>query len=66
MTKSKTNALDTFVVLHTETTEALEILSGYMADHCDLAVEEVNWSHVGSLGHVNTKLNELVEFISNQ
>lgn len=42
------------------------ILTGlklYFTDHMELSPDNINWSHVGSVNHVKTLLNEINEFL---
>lgn len=57
-------ALDAFVERKTEIDALLARLAALSDDHFDFAPDEVNWSHVGSLGHVAERLREVADFIS--
>ena len=53
-----------FIIKKTEIDELLEQLTTASANFFDTDSEKVNWADVGSLGHVQQKLEELVAFIN--
>ena len=43
---------------------AMFFIEQYLDDHGEVAPDDVNWAHVGDMGHVADKLEELLQFIS--
>lgn len=56
-------ALDAQIAKTHEAAELLERLTLYVQDHGEVAPDDVNWAHVGSMGHVVAQLREIVNFI---
>lgn len=62
-TNPQTTALDAYVVAIHELSEKLTTLTQYAENHGNVNPDDVNWGHVGSLGHVNEELNDLMNFL---
>jgi helix-turn-helix protein len=63
MTKSHDRALSAFITNSAEITIQLETLKNYCDNHMEFNPDEINWSHVGTSGHVLELLAEINEFL---
>ncbi|SHF45741.1 hypothetical protein SAMN05444279_1533 [Ruegeria intermedia] len=60
--RNRDAALAAFVSRKAEIDEMLARLQALRDDHFNASPDDVNWSHVGSLGHVAERLRELCAF----
>ncbi|SET17002.1 hypothetical protein [Oceanicella actignis] len=60
--KNQEAALTAFVARKAEIDEILARLQALSDDHFNVGPDEVNWSHVGSLGHIAERLAEITAF----
>ena len=63
-TKAKSNresALDAFMARKAEIDAMLARLTALSADHFETSPEEINWGHVGTLGHYASLLRQITE-----
>ncbi len=60
--KNREAALAAFVSRKAEIDEMLVRLQPLSDDHFNVGPDEVNWGHVGSLGHIAERLRELCAF----
>ena len=56
-------ALAAFVARKAEIDAMLERLAAFSDDHFSVAPDDVNWGHVGDLGHVIERLRQASDFI---
>ena len=62
--KAKSNresALDAFMARKAEIDTMLARLTALSADHFDTSPEEINWGHVGTLGHYASLLKQITD-----
>ena len=57
----KSNALDTFLARKAEIDIALERLKALSDDHFNAHPDEINWGHVGDLGHYAELLKQITD-----
>lgn len=57
----KQNALDAFLTRKTEIDNALERLQALSDDHFNAHPDEINWGHVGDLGHYAELLKQITD-----
>ncbi|SHF40208.1 hypothetical protein SAMN05444279_1373 [Ruegeria intermedia] len=55
-------ALGAFVSRKAEIDEMLARLQALSDDHFNVSPDEVNWGHVGSLGHIAERLRDICAF----
>jgi hypothetical protein len=60
--RNREAALAAFVSRKAEIDEMLARLQALSDDHFNVGPDEVNWSHVGSLGHIAERLAEITAF----
>ena len=58
-TARKPNALDAFIARKAEIDVLLARLAALSDDHFNVAPDEVNWGHVGTLDHYAKRLREI-------
>jgi hypothetical protein len=58
---SRENALAAFMVKKAEIDTMLERLTTLSADHFETNPEEINWGHVGNLGHYASLLKQITD-----
>ena len=63
MAENNDKALDAFIGKIADINERIETLRWFADNHMDCLPEEVNWSHVGSAGHVLKQLDEIISFL---
>ncbi len=62
MTNSnKSTAIDAFIAKKIEIDAILESLAVLSADHFNVAPDDVNWGHVGTLDHYRARLREITD-----
>jgi hypothetical protein len=61
ITKSNDDALAAFVARKAEIDTMLTRLQTLSDDHFDVAPDEVNWGHVGTLGHYAELLKRITD-----
>jgi hypothetical protein len=63
MTKRRDNtkALDAFIAKKAEIDAMLARLRDLSDDHFDVSPDEVNWGHVGTLGHYAEQLKRITD-----
>lgn len=67
--KAKSNeeqALDAFMARKAEIDAMLTRLTALSADHFDTSPEEINWGHVGTLGHYASLLRQITDMACNE
>ena len=64
--KSKEQALAAFIAKKAEVDEALTRLQALSDDHFDYAPDDINWSHVGTLGHYAELLKRITDSAFNE
>ena len=67
--KGKSNrelALDTFMAKKAEIDAMLARLTALSADHFDTSPDEINWGHVGNLGHYANLLRQITDMAFNE
>lgn len=67
--KGKTNreqALDAFMSRKAEIDTMLARLTALSADHFDASPDEINWGHVGTLGHYASLLKQITDMAFNE
>lgn len=62
----KQNALDAFLARKSEIDTALERLQALSNDHFNAHPDEVNWGHVGDLGHYAELLKQITDSAFNE
>jgi hypothetical protein len=55
------SALDAFMAKKAEIDAMLERLAALSADHFETSPEEINWGHVGNLGHYASLLKQITD-----
>ena len=68
-TKGKSNreqALAAFIAKKTEIDAMLARLAALSADHFDTSPDEINWGHVGNLGHYACLLRQITDMAFNE
>jgi hypothetical protein len=65
-TKSNDDALAAFVSKKTEIDAMLTRIQALSDDHFGVAPDEVNWGHVGSLGHYAELLKRITDMAFNE
>jgi hypothetical protein len=60
MPKTNDAALDAFIAAKAEIDALLARLAAHGADHFGYSPDEVNWGHVGTLGHYRARLREII------
>lgn len=63
MTKPRntTSALDAFIAKKAEIDVMLERIKALSDDHFDTSPDEINWGHVGTLGHYAELLKRITD-----
>ena len=63
MTKSRNtaSALDAFIAKKAEIDAMLERIKALSDDHFDTSPDEINWGHVGTLGHYAELLKRITD-----
>ena len=67
--KGKSNrerALDAFIAKKAEIDAMLARLTALSADHFDTSPDEINWGHVGNLGHYASLLRQITDMAFNE
>ena len=67
--KAKSNreqALDAFMAKKAEIDAMLARLTALSADHFETSPEEINWGHVGTLGHYASLLRQITDMAFNE
>lgn len=59
--RNKETALAVFMAKKAEIDEMLARLTSLSDEHFNLEPDEINWSHVGTLGHYHGKLREIAD-----
>ena len=59
--RNKTDALDAFIAKKAEIDEMLSRLQALSADHFNSHPDEINWGHVGTLGHYAELLKRITD-----
>jgi len=62
----KRNALDAFLARKSEIDTALERLQALSNDHFNAHPDEINWGHVGDLGHYAELLKQITDSAFNE
>jgi hypothetical protein len=57
----KENALAAFIARKTEIDTMLARLTALSADHFETSLEEIDWGHVGTLGHYASLLRQVTD-----
>ena len=60
-TSNKPQAIDAFIARKAEIDTMLERLAVLSADHFDTSPDEINWGHVGTLGHYAELLKRITD-----
>jgi hypothetical protein len=55
------SALDAFIARKAEIDTMLARLAALSADHFDTSPDEINWGHVGTLGHYASLLRQITD-----
>ena len=63
MAKTNEKALAAFIEKMGEVNNRIETLKHFCNDHMEFDPEGINWSHVGTAGHVLEQLTEITEFL---
>ena len=63
---NRQNALDAFMARKAEIDAMLARLTALSADHFDTSPEEINWGHVGNLGHYASLLRQITDMAFNE
>jgi hypothetical protein len=58
---NKEQALDAFIARQVEIDAMLARLATLSADHFDTSPDEINWGHVGTLGHYASLLRQITD-----
>ena len=58
---NRENALDAFMARKAEIDAMLARLTALSADHFDTSPDEINWGHVGTLGHYPSLLRQITD-----
>ena len=67
--KAKSNqeqALDAFMAKKAEIDAMLARLTALSADHFETSPDEINWGHVGTLGHYASLLRQITDMAFNE
>ena len=67
--KGKSNrerSLDAFIREKGEIDAMLALLTGLIAEHFETNPEEINWGHVGTLGHYASLLRQITDMAFNE
>lgn len=59
--RQQSNALDTFLARKAEIDNALERLKALSDNHFNADPDEINWGHVGDLGHYAELLKQITD-----
>ena len=62
---NRENALDAFMARKAEIDTMLARLTALSADHFDTSPDEINWGHVGTLGHYASLLKQITDMAFN-
>ena len=57
-------ALEAYIEVVDEATKLSDRIAMFLADHGEVAPDDVNWSHAGSMNHVYDLLKQVVDFIA--
>ena len=57
------SAPDTYAARHAEALALIDSLRDLIEDMPEPESDGINWSHVGSMGHINVHLRELLGFV---
>ena len=60
-TRNKPQAIDTFIATKAEIDAMLDRLKSLSDDHFGYAPDDINWGHVGTLGHYAELLNRITD-----
>ena len=60
------SALDTYIAHVHEAAELLTFLAAFIDDHGEVAPDDVNWSHVGSMSETVSQLRQVKNFITGE
>ncbi|MBF0092944.1 MAG: hypothetical protein HQL33_04945 [Alphaproteobacteria bacterium] len=66
MPKTKNSALAAFIARKAEIDAMLARLAAASADHFGYAPDEINWGHVGTLGHYAELLKRITDSAFNE
>jgi hypothetical protein len=66
ITKSKEDALAAFISIKAEIDQMLTRLKGLSDDHFGWTPEDINWGHVGTLGHYAELLKRITDSAFNE
>ncbi|KZE32513.1 hypothetical protein IMF23_07660 [Chelatococcus daeguensis] len=61
MAKTNDAALDAFIAAKIEIDAMLDRLAAHSTEHFGCSPDEVNWGHVGTLGHYRARLREITD-----
>ncbi|MBF0117167.1 MAG: hypothetical protein HQM04_19260 [Magnetococcales bacterium] len=59
-TKKKNGSVDSFIHADVPVPTRLQVLSD---DHFNTDPDDLHWGHVGNLGHIETQLQQIVDFV---
>ena len=60
-TQNKPQAIDAFIAAKAEIDAMLDRLKNLSDDHFGYAPDDINWGHVGTLGHYAELLNRITD-----
>jgi hypothetical protein len=60
-TRNKQQAIDAFIAAKAEIDAMLDRLKNLSDDHFGYAPDDINWGHVGTLGHYAELLNRITD-----
>ena len=60
-TRNKPQAIDAFIAAKAEIDAMLDRLKSLSDDHFGYAPDDINWGHVGTLGHYAELLNRITD-----
>ena len=60
-TRNKPQAIDAFIAAKAEIDAMLDRLKNLSDDHFGYAPDDINWGHVGTLGHYAELLNRITD-----
>ena len=60
-TRNKPQAIDAFIAAKAEIDAMLDRLKNLSDDHFGYALDDINWGHVGTLGHYAELLNRITD-----
>ncbi|EDP61105.1 hypothetical protein BAL199_00180 [alpha proteobacterium BAL199] len=60
-TRNKPQAIDAFIATKAEIDAMLDRLKNLSDDHFGYAPDDINWGHVGTLGHYAELLNRITD-----